>query len=195
MYFKELTRHLVGHLRGADVVLGCVAWLTSHEILSALALTPVVQIVVQKEDFLRPDTRSSWRASLRERYDALTGGLLRSEVAGTILPTMSFACDPGMESVRCVGNHNSDKAPAFPRMHNKFLVLASLDTGQLVPYGVWTGSFNLTHNAGNSLENALYCTDKAIVRAYYKEYAQIAAISEPLDWTSPWAAPEWRLGS
>lgn len=46
-----------------------------------------------------------------------------------------------------------------------------------------------------SLENALYITEPAIVEAYFNEYQQIAALSEPLNWGSDWCAPEWRLGS
>ncbi|HEY6900413.1 MAG TPA: hypothetical protein VI233_07215, partial [Puia sp.] len=37
------------------LIVGCVAWLTSLPILDALAQCKNVQILVQKEDFLRPD--------------------------------------------------------------------------------------------------------------------------------------------
>ena len=65
----------------------------------------------------------------------------------------------------------------------------------MIPYAVWTGSFNLTKNASYSFENAIYTTDSEIVRAYYNEYGQIASMSEPLDWESDWIEPEWRIGS
>ena len=100
------------------------------------------------------------------------------------------------------GNHNRDKKPAFPRMHNKFLVFAKVTSGEtehepkiIEPYAVWTGSFNFTKNATNSLENALYITEQLIVNAFFNEYGQIAAMSEPLDWISDWAEPEWRIGT
>ncbi|HEY9640318.1 MAG TPA: hypothetical protein V6C57_07530 [Coleofasciculaceae cyanobacterium] len=63
------------------------------------------------------------------------------------------------------------------------------------PYAVWTGSFNMSENATKSLENAVYIQDKAIARAYYNEWAQIEALSEPLDWETAWSEPEWRVGS
>ena len=63
------------------------------------------------------------------------------------------------------------------------------------PYEVWTGSFNLTYNASASLENAIVVKHPEIVWAYYREWEQIEAISEPLDWKSEWSAPEWRIGS
>ena len=85
-------------------------------------------------------------------------------------------------------------------MHNKFLVFCKWKRGingcrVVVPESVWTGSFNFTYNAGNSFENAILINNKEIAMAYFKEYAQIAALSEPLEWESEWMAPEWRIGS
>lgn len=92
-------------------------------------------------------------------------------------------------------------------MHNKFLVFANYEeeprAGEhgswvetvIKPYGVWTGSFNLTQNAERSFENAVYMTNKAIVRAYFEEFSQIMALSEPLDWSKDWMEPEWRIGT
>jgi hypothetical protein len=74
VHFRDLERHLIGHIRHARMVVGCVAWLTSDTILRALAGVPGgVSIVVQKEDFLRPDIdcRASWKADLRRLYDGL----------------------------------------------------------------------------------------------------------------------------
>ena len=87
-------------------------------------------------------------------------------------------------------------------MHNKFMIFARVEQSSdgsipeiVTPYAVWTGSFNVTKNATMSLENALYITDSTIVNAYFQEFGQIAAMSEELDWTSTWAAPEWRIGT
>ena len=88
-------------------------------------------------------------------------------------------------------------------MHNKFLVFCdtheegkNLDYRfEVKPYAVWTGSFNLTKNAAMSLENGLLLTDCSVVAAYFREWEQILALSEPLDWTTDWAEPEWRIGS
>ena len=113
---------------------------------------------------------------------------------------MSYAGDPTIEAVRCVGNHNSQRVPAFPRMHHKFIVLCKEIGGEdgyrnYEPYEVWTGSFNFTKNAGFSFENAVVLRDADIVKAFFREYAQIAALSEPLNWEAEWVAPEWRVGS
>ena len=115
---------------------------------------------------------------------------------------MSSAGDPALDPIRCVGNHNSDKKPAFPRMHNKFIIFCvkipssgDFEENNYFKYAVWTGSFNFTKNASNSFENALYVTDQNIVNAYFEEYGQIAALSEPLNWEHDWIEPEFRIGT
>ncbi|NCB47419.1 hypothetical protein EOM81_10435 [bacterium] len=108
---------------------------------------------------------------------------------------MSYCGDPCLGGIRCVGNHNSDKNPAHPRMHNKFIVFCKFGRNKIEPQSVWTGSFNFTNNAGSSFENAVLIKNKKIAMAYLKEFGQIAALSEPLDWESKWMAPEWRIGS
>ena len=64
-----------------------------------------------------------------------------------------------------------------------------------VPYAVWTGSFNFTYTGTRSFENAVYIEDPEISRAYFNEWEQVAALSEPLDWERPYVAPEWRIGT
>lgn len=191
--FRNLEQELVSMISEADFVVGCVAWLTSEPILEALAAIHGAQIVVQKEDFLRPDMGAStaWKRHLRRMYDALEMPVDRSSLPSPV-GGMSYCGSPYVDAVRCVGNHNAAKSPAFPRMHHKFVVFCRRG---LEPYAVWTGSFNFTKNAGSSLENALVLTDHGIVQAYFREWAQILAISEPLDWRSEWVAPQWRIGS
>lgn len=216
VYFRELEDHLVRSIDKAQVVVGCVAWLTSERVLEYLArVSGFVAIVVQKEDFLRPDLASlnhrlDWKIRLRSLYESLSRGPERQFWPG-LIGKLSVCSDPRIEAVRCVGNYNIDKSPAFPRMHHKFFVfcrfidkshpcvIGPYDVGShsfdLEPYAVWTGSYNPTHNARFSLENAVLINDETVAAAYYREWEQIAAISEPLDWTSEWAAPEWRIGT
>jgi hypothetical protein len=99
------------------------------------------------------------------------------------------------------GAHNSAKSAAFPRMHNKFLVFCRAATvdeesyDRFEPYAVWTGSFNLTYNASNSLENAILIRDEKISTAFLNEFGLIFGLSEKLDWSRSWSAPEYRIGS
>jgi phosphatidylserine/phosphatidylglycerophosphate/cardiolipin synthase-like enzyme len=210
--FRDLQPRLVAMIESYPVVVGCVAWLTSGAILDALATRQAVSIIVQKEDFLRPDhdgDRTEWARRLRQRYAYL-------EDAGPPLPTRyvmpaplcnaSVCSTPTIEPIRCVGNHNSSRSPAHPRMHNKFLIFGRMRgetewnglhdvEGLFYPEAVWTGSFNLTETASNSFENAVIIRDERIAAAYALEYAQIAVLSEPLDWDTDWMAPEWRIGT
>lgn len=205
VYLRGLESRLIDHIKEADTVVGCVAWLTSFPILEALSNKRGVSLVVQKEDFLRPDTskrEDAWRRRLRAAYFALPP-MERYELP-VPLRNMSVCCDPTIEAVRCVGNHNSTRKPAFPRSHHKFVLFGRYEITKMpggyesyrnIPYAVWTGSFNFTDNATKSFENALVLTDSRIVEAFAQEHAQIAALSEPLDWTSNWAEPEWRIGT
>lgn len=209
VYFRNLEEKLIGHIKEADAIVGCVAWLTSEPILEALAGKRTA-IVVQKEDFLRPDSTSKgdWSNRLRKLYSQLHGGD-RFDYGETILSSLSVCGDPTLEGVRCVGNYNRSKAPASPRSHHKFVVFCKAVSHQeageeigddyeweeTIPYAIWTGSFNFTFNATQSFENALYISDPAIAQAYYREWAQIEAISEPLDWKHDWVDPEWRIGT
>jgi len=205
VYFKNIESNLVRHIEGADIVVGCVAWLTSPAILRALSKKKGVSIIVQKEDWLRPDLqdRGDWKARQKSRYSQLPSALARLDIAfgNTILSKMSYCGDPTLDAVRCVGNYNSLRLPAFPRMHHKFIVLCREAKTEphgymnYEPHEVWTGSFNFTKNAASSFENAIVLKDVGLVRAFFSEFAQIAALSEPLDWESEWVQPQWRIGS
>lgn len=197
--FRNHRARLLDEIARCDVVLGCVAWLTDGVVLDALAKRQHVSIVVQKEDFLRPDLGQSWKHHLRRLYGALPSPLLRYALPGGV-SSLNYAGDPKIAPVRCVGNHNRDKQPAWPRMHNKFLVFCdqakdSHGDPAVVPRRVWTGSYNISLNAAASWENAVLIDSAEIADAYAREFAQILTFSEPLDWTSDWVAPEYRIGS
>ncbi len=212
--FDDIERTLVSLIEEADLVVGCVAWLTSKDILKALS-EKYCQIVVQKEDFLRPDEATT-NKKLSDLYNKLKT-LDRFQLPG-IADKLSYCADPTTDPIRCAGNHNSNKKAAHPRMHHKFLVFlkATTWTEQIEesitfdgtthpayetecrrydPYGVWTGSYNMSYNASQSLENGIFLRQKEAAEAYALEWSHIFSISEPLDWTSEWCAPEYRIGS
>jgi hypothetical protein len=184
------------------LILGCIAWLTSKPILTALASCKNVQIVVQKEDFLRPDigfkNTDSWRTELSKLYKAITCEMVRYDFKAP-MNNLSYCADPTVDAIRCVGNHNKDKNPAFPRAHHKFLIFCKITNEKYLPIKVLTGSFNLTKNAVQSFENAVIFTDNSgkseLFEAFINEHHQIFAISEKLNWTESWATPEFRIGS
>lgn len=233
-YFDNLKINLIKHIQCATFVVGCVAWMTDGEILDELSkLNLGCSIVVQKEDFLRPDIGAdfNWKNNLRKKYDKLYSKCAKWRIPGLV--TLDYkngnkydgdmtrqTCQ--VASVRCMGNLNSDRNPAFPRMHNKFIVFCNMlqhedrdecdfrhpifrngeDLGiekyinfSIQPYAVWTGSYNFTQNATQSLENAVFIRDEMIAKRYYDEWAFIYGLSEPLDWTSKWINPEFRIGT
>lgn len=219
VYFRNIKSHLINHIIESDIIVGCVAWFTDFDILDVLA-SKWVSIVVQKEDFLRFDRvwykaddaferekeEGTWKAQLREKYNALRFPLYRFEMPG-LIGNLSVAASPDIAPVRCMGSHNAEKLPASPRMHNKFLIFCRAKrTGaqlsneedsitEVQPYAAWTGSFNFSYNANFSFENAVVIYDEDVAWAYYREYAQILALSEPLDWEKAWVYPEWRIGT
>jgi len=201
--FRNHKDRLLGVLSKYDTVFGCVAWLTDGDVLDALQ-NKRVSIVVQKEDFIRPDSgrHAQWKETLRAKCERIDCQASQYHMPDP-LNKMSVCGSPEFWGVRCVGNHNQDSKPAFPSMHNKFLVLTNwanweeaLRNGRLSKNScVWTGSNNLSRNANFSFENALIIHDARIVRAYLNEYAQIMALSESLDWESDWCFPEERIGT
>lgn len=211
VYFDGHEDRLISIINQAEVVVGCVAWLTSEPILRALAARKAVSLVVQKEDFLRPDIDGAWtnyKAHLRQLYDALPSGLDRGEIDNSLIGKVNQSGDPAIDAIRCCGLHNRDHAPAWPRMHHKFIVLCRYESirvknydGQIVDYPVvvpdtvCTGSFNYTKNATASLENVLIIRQPHVVKAYFDEWARVLALSESLDWTDDWCAPEYRIGT
>jgi hypothetical protein len=202
--FRNHQSHLLDLINRHPYVLGCVAWLTDLHILEALACCKGVNIVVQKEDFLRPDRPSGtdFGARLRKAYDRLRGiDSLDCGFPGIASRLPGFCYIGSVDAVRCVGNYNEDKNPAWPRMHNKFLVFCTVDTDDtgcepiLRPECVWTGSYNITFNAQKSFENSVVIHCAGVADVFAREWAQILAFSEPLDWESRWCVPEYRIGT
>lgn len=220
-YFRNIKEQLIKKIEEYPLVFGCVAWVTDKDILAALAKKEAYHegtaIVVQKEDFLRPDGRNDM-AVVRELYEEIKENcntLERSHFP--FLCQMSQCYDPSI-GIRCVGNHNSNKSPTMPKSHHKFLVfgrfkndkwlkkltpedvkdmggIAYDDFGLIKPEAVWTGSFNFTETSVVSLENAVFIKDSKTAKAYMNEFEQVVSISEPLDWKHKWVTPEYRIGS
>lgn len=210
--FRDIEDFLCKKVLESNFVFGCVAWLTNERFLFECQSLDGCCFVVQKEDFLRPDSRSF--VGIRKLYEALPSLPTKYN---TPFGAYNYCGEDFVPQVRCVGNHNKDKAPAFPRMHHKFLVFCDRNAGwnfdceygpewdgpgdeweagwYFTPKAVWTGSFNITHNASNSLENGIYIKSEEVAEIYMKELVAIYGLSEPLDWKAGWVSPEYRLGS
>ena len=214
--FENLPERCCDFIRGAGMITGCVAWLTNTLILQELSNVPQVSVIVQKEDFLRPDNPRQFKPELRRLYNNLSAlGLGRNWVPG--VNSLSTCCEmPGDYcAVKCMGVVNRGQRLAVPRMHHKFLVRyvykhpENLEAGGVcpdssgaywccgcpVPVAVWTGSFNMTYNGSQSLENAVVIYDPSIAQRYHDEWAWVFSLAEPLNWEHEWVEPELRLGT
>lgn len=190
-------------------IFGSVAWLTSEPILKALSKCNVVQILIQKEDFLRPDfnNHTNFTEHIKSLYGKLKCHYNRYNFNYPMGDLSILLGDTYYEPIRCLGNNNFEKKPAFPRAHNKFLVFCKLygdkkgdkASSKYKPVALWTGSFNLTKNATYSFENAIILKDLSgknkIINAYLSEHHQLFALSETLDWVSNWSEPQYRIGT
>jgi hypothetical protein len=197
--FDDLSAALVRFVDGSQVVVGCVAWLSHAAVLDALSRVQCA-VVVQKEDYLRPVARDARYAATRRRYAALSNELRRSMLPAPLCSTL----DPAhprtgrLDPVRVVGTAGGGaRGAVVPLMHHKFLVRAHLDgparARTLVADAVWMGSANMTRNADGSLEFATQCDDPVVADAFLREFSRVAAISEPLAWTSKGPRPQWVL--
>jgi len=197
VHFKRLPDALISYLCQFEFAFGCVAWLTHEPILDALSRLKQATIIVQKEDFLRPDVGGPSKSKLRALYEAVRGS---NRMFFSSLSRMSSSGDPEMDGVRCVGMVDPGSR-SVPRMHHKFVVFCdavfslSAEMPRYVAKAVWTGSFNWTNNGRRSLENAVFIRDEGVAASYLKEFEQVACLSEPLDWENEYANPEWRDGT
>jgi len=190
LYFDNLESHLINHIKDAEYVIGCVSWLTNDKIIKAFQNKKGVKIVIQKENFIKRDYNYSiclndYYINLRKGYKSLPNlfnNIQNIDINENSplyqLCTKKLSDDDYMDGVRCFG---FAKESLKPLMHHKFLVF--LDA-ELKPYGVWTGSYNLTNNANKSLDNGLFITDEKIINGYIDEFEQILFLSEKLNWQS-----------
>lgn len=211
VYFQNIEDKIIEQIRKYNNVIGCVAWLTNPRILEELAKKEGCVIVVQEEDFLRPDIsfdgdKEKWRLKIKKLYDNIKGVIAFNEFGLNMNQNSEDCCDSG---VRRLGHLNTEKLPAFPRMHNKFIIcynniysIKDIHT-EKTPNFVYetnktndemlsrsgvviTGSFNFTENSNKCLENIVIIDDKTIFNAYYNQFGQILLQSVPLDWSGDW---------
>ncbi len=134
VFFRNIKSHLYRKMFDAYAIMGCVAWLTDFDILDPMGVPRGgVQMIVQKEDFLRPDIgphKENWKDLLRIRYNNLRPtGLHMMAITGE---GVSVGGDASPEAVRCVGNHNSSRDPAFPRI--ALVISIGVPTAMTLPW-------------------------------------------------------------
>lgn len=213
-FFHPIEDELINKIRRfkRGLIIGCVAWLTNEKILEALSEVYSVQLIVQKEDFLRPDLNNEdkFKSRLKQQYLKLRSNITFHELkyrANKLFQNLEKRNMIGerIPPILCCGYHNKDRLPAIPRVHHKFLVFCEIDKDldplqppesimKYRPRAVWTGSFNFTKNSTFSLENAIYIEsdhDNPVIESFVREHHYILGLSEELDWQSEWVAPKY----
>ncbi|AEQ32649.1 phospholipase D nuclease [Acanthamoeba polyphaga mimivirus] len=187
-YFENLEEKIVDYISNAKYIVGCAAWLTSDNVMNALDKTCGCKIIVNKEEFLNSNMEISDRPyykSLRNKYHNLpdifnvnciccNNKILKCNNFNNIFGDLNHTDKKGAILTCGVVNNMS-------KMHHKFLIFFD---EKMKPYGVWTGSYNLSKTSNYSLENALYITDMDVIMEYIKEFKVIYNYSEPHEWKS-----------
>jgi hypothetical protein len=164
--FRNIEIELIEQIHKHDIIVGCVAWLTSIPILEALQ-GKSVQFVVQQEDWLRPDSDDWSIASQRYLYQSLTG-------VWNMVAEASYSGCFKIQPIRLSGKPKT-KNRSNPRMHHKFVLFGNdMDTLDGNRFDLlWTGSYNFTANATKSLENRLFVKCPEVINSYYVEWRQV----------------------
>jgi len=170
VYFNQICQRLVEHIEESEIVLGCVAWITHPDVLEALSRKQCC-IVIQQENW-NVEYRKTWY----QQYKTLTP--VSIDDLRKVCPQLRNLKNYTNTAIRCVNlpqvNHQQ------PRMHHKFLIMFK-KTG----VGIWTGSFNITANACQSLENAMYIDFDPYIKPFVNEFFHMLCLSCELDdvWT------------
>lgn len=155
-----------------DIIVGCIAWITNKSILRRLR-DMQVSLIIQNEEYLRIERRD-----LINNYMQLDAGELNTD---SIRPVISsYLPDNKLDAIRTVGIVRRSGVWR-PNMHHKFFVLCVLEDGLVKPRSVWTGSYNFTHNANLSLENALFIENEELAEVYFREWQVMYCISSKLE--------------
>jgi len=182
VHFRNLESVLLRELEKCDIVLGCVAWITSKPILEELTRHTTCLILDHKVPSMPEHRKEAYEALQCQNkepiYEMLRNGhgweeyFCYTTEDGTPIPKTMYG-DWNFEA----GLYRVDGGK-FRYMHHKFLILlkrvGKCSCGkQLYEPTVWTGSFNLTKNAKTGLENAVIIRDPAICAAYLCEFLEI----------------------
>jgi phosphatidylserine/phosphatidylglycerophosphate/cardiolipin synthase-like enzyme len=166
IHFGDIASAVEAFIAGSDAIVGCVAWVRSRRLTTALSSRPTA-LVVNKEFALRVEGSPERTAVLN----------LRGGVPARALPA-PIEGSGALDAVRCAGWAARGRFGAL--MHHKFLVRLTKTGRTYKPTAVWTGSFNLTAGAESNVENGMTLTDPDIVLAFLAEFARVYGISEPL---------------
>jgi phosphatidylserine/phosphatidylglycerophosphate/cardiolipin synthase-like enzyme len=191
---QEFVVRLISTYGKDNMIAGCVAWFTNSNILACMR-DHAREVAIVVNDEKHEEWAMKRYAELPSLSDPMHSAFqcfpdnplttLDRTPSGKKLPTCSY------EAVRAYGNpaftgSNSRYGGGGPApssmMHNKYLIFfenrrdtknPDIGTVRRWPRAVLTGSFNMTMNANNNLENAVFIVDDAIAAHYFRDFANI----------------------
>jgi len=171
----RLIEFLVRNKTKTTALVGCQYWFSEERVLNYLALQKLpVQFIVQKQRIWQKNDDRKIAQSSSAAFRKYTMKVKLRDAYDRLVPLA-----PSKEPVRCLGICSKRNQSAL--LHHKFIVL--LHDGR--PWCAITGSFNLTANAGNNLENLLIAENEEIAQRFYNEWLALVPHSESLDFKSP----------
>lgn len=197
LIFSDIKKHLLDFIEEAECVVGCVAWITDKDIIDALSKKRCISIIVQKEPLYHQESRTWLNKASKGKGEKIKANML--ELLIYYLDGNGNALEE-LDRFRCVG-YTKKEGIVLPLMHHKFLVSCELKVGgkdekiqnqelKLVPKKFWSGSYNFSVNAGNSLENAIVGSDKVFASSFFWMWQRIYTISESLESKSKIVSPD-----
>lgn len=177
VYFDRIVSRMIDKLNvvAPDAIVGCMYWFTEPTILKWLNEHQIAtQIIVQKQNiWSRNITTTTTTINKKRKLSKSQYSAEKLRNAYNLLTPLHAKVD----AVRCLGECTRQSSCL---LHHKFLVCLKNQE----PIAVFTGSFNLTMNANQNLENVLFIEDKTVAKQYWQEWLTLLPYSEPLDWTS-----------
>ena len=194
VHFRNLEEVLVNEIHKHDIILGCVAWVSSPKVVEALAGKTTCLIVDRKLPRLSKNMQEMYQLlRMNDKspiYQMLKNGHGWGEYfsysnGGEALPYTMYG-DWNFEA----GMYYVDGG-SYRYMHHKFILMLKEDGDcscgkKLYKPTVWTGSYNFTKNAKTGLENAVIMRNNGVAAAYLGEFLEVfhnhALQLNVLDW-------------
>ena len=182
VHFRNLEEVLLREVRQADILLGCVAWITSQPILEEIAKKPACLIVDRKLPRMNQKLQGLYKkVQVHPKdpiYEMLKSGhgwadyFCYSSKSGRPIPHTIYG-DWNFEA----GLYFVDGG-SWRYMHHKFLLMLKYNGicscgKSLYKPTVWTGSYNFTKNAKTGLENATIIRDPTVCASFLCEFLEV----------------------
>ena len=173
VFFTQLPQALIAWIDQQETIIGCVAWLTRRDVMTAIEASRLSMVVVQNEQYLSqfaavekplPDSLYAMYQSVNPSEFALEGSfsIPRYRMCGAV-------------------RHRSGGRTL---MHHKFLVGCRLlwthGYFSLMPQSVWYGSWNPTRGSLGNCDSAMILDDATTAEQCAQEWKSLWEHSSPL---------------